>query len=146
MFNIEYIVNIADWIPPKTTGAIEPLDRYLARWWKYLQQKIYDRVSINQIDIDVYCWNNILKKQFWCTSVSDSVFIYDQIPMVCKTHVLLEFLKNAAKPNAYNFLRKIQPSTWYFLHSSEALGVWNQIYVKVNIAKQILVKHTWKDK
>jgi hypothetical protein len=48
-------------IPPKTTGDIQPLDRYFFRQWKYFKQNIYDRVSIDQINIDICCRNCILK-------------------------------------------------------------------------------------
>jgi hypothetical protein len=48
-------------IPPKTTGDIQPLDRYFFRQWKYLKQKIYDRVAIDQMDIDICSRNCILK-------------------------------------------------------------------------------------
>jgi hypothetical protein len=48
-------------IPPKTTGDIQPLDRYFFRQWKYFKQKIHDRVAIDQIDIDICSRNSILK-------------------------------------------------------------------------------------
>ncbi len=48
-------------IPPKTTGDIQPLDRYFFRQWKYLKQKICDRIAIDRIDIDITSRNNILK-------------------------------------------------------------------------------------
>lgn len=48
-------------IPPKTTGDIQPLDRYFFRQWKYFKQKIYDRVAIDQINIDICSRNCILK-------------------------------------------------------------------------------------
>ena len=49
-------------IPPKTTGDIQPLDRYFFRQWKYFKEKIYDRVAIDDIDTDICCRNNILKR------------------------------------------------------------------------------------
>ena len=48
-------------IPPKTTGDIQPLDRYFFRQWKYIKQKICDRLAIDEIDIDITARNNILK-------------------------------------------------------------------------------------
>ncbi|CAF0994765.1 unnamed protein product [Adineta ricciae] len=49
-------------IPPKTTRDIQPLDRYFFRQWKYLKQKIYDRVAMDQMDIDICSRNCILKR------------------------------------------------------------------------------------
>ncbi|CAF3463547.1 unnamed protein product, partial [Rotaria sp. Silwood2] len=48
-------------IPPKTTGDIQPLDRYFFRQWKYFKQSICDRVAIDEIEIDITARNNILK-------------------------------------------------------------------------------------
>ena len=56
-------------IPPKTTGDIQRLDRYFFRQWKYFKQKIYDRVAIVDIDIDICCRNNILKRLVFIRSV-----------------------------------------------------------------------------
>lgn len=48
-------------IPPKTTGEIQPLDRFFFRQWKYLKQKLCDRIAIDRIDIDITSRNNVLK-------------------------------------------------------------------------------------
>ncbi len=48
-------------IPPKTTGDIQPLDRYFFRQWKHFKQKICDRIAIDRIDVDITSRNNILK-------------------------------------------------------------------------------------
>lgn len=50
-------------IPPKTTGDIQPLDRYFFRQWKYLKQKIYDRVAIDEMNVEICSRNCILKIQ-----------------------------------------------------------------------------------
>ena len=48
-------------IPSKTTDDIEPLDPYCFRQWKYLKQKICDRIAIDRIKIDIIFRNNILE-------------------------------------------------------------------------------------
>ncbi|CAF1613297.1 unnamed protein product [Rotaria magnacalcarata] len=48
-------------IPPKTTGDIQPLDRYFFRQWKYFKQRICDRIAIDRMDIDITSRNSILK-------------------------------------------------------------------------------------
>ena len=48
-------------IPLKTTADIQPLNRYFFRQWKYIKQKICDRLAIDEIDIDITARNNILK-------------------------------------------------------------------------------------
>ena len=50
-------------IPPKTTGDIQPLDRSFFRQWKYLKQKIYDRVAIDEMNVEIRSRNCILKMQ-----------------------------------------------------------------------------------
>ncbi len=47
-------------IPLKTTGDIQPLDRYFFRQWKYMKQKICDRITLDCINIDITSRNNIL--------------------------------------------------------------------------------------
>ena len=48
-------------VPSRTTDDIQPLDRYFFRHWKYFKQKIYDRVAIDQMNIDTCSRNFILK-------------------------------------------------------------------------------------
>ena len=48
-------------IPAKTTGDIQPLDRYFFRQWKYFKQKICDRIAIDRVNIDITSRNNVLK-------------------------------------------------------------------------------------
>jgi len=48
-------------IPPKTTGDIQPCDKYFFRQWKYFYQRCFDHVAIDQINIDLRLRDNILK-------------------------------------------------------------------------------------
>ncbi|CAF3146374.1 unnamed protein product [Rotaria sp. Silwood2] len=48
-------------IPPKTTGDIQPLDRYFFRQRKYFKQRICDRTAIDRIDIDITSRNSVSK-------------------------------------------------------------------------------------
>jgi hypothetical protein len=41
-------------IPPKTTADIQPCDKYFLRQWKYLYQRCFDRVAIDQLAIDLW--------------------------------------------------------------------------------------------
>jgi hypothetical protein len=50
-------------IPPKTTGLIQPLDKYGFRLWKNFIRKISDRVLLDRLDVNLYQRNNILKLQ-----------------------------------------------------------------------------------
>lgn len=48
-------------IPPKTTADIQPCDKYFFRQWKYFYQMCFDRVAIDQLQVDLRLRNNILK-------------------------------------------------------------------------------------
>jgi hypothetical protein len=48
-------------IPPKTTADIQPCDKYFFRQWKYLYQRCFDRVAIDQLRIDLRSRDSILK-------------------------------------------------------------------------------------
>lgn len=48
-------------IPPKTTSHIQPCDKYFFRQWKYLYQRCFDRVAIDQIPVDLRTRDSILK-------------------------------------------------------------------------------------
>jgi hypothetical protein len=50
-------------IPPKTTSHIQPCDKYFFRQWKYLYQRCFDRVAIDQLPIDLRTRDSILKLQ-----------------------------------------------------------------------------------
>ena len=58
---MKYNLGVCRIIPPKTIGDIQPLDRYFFRQWKNFKQRIYDRLAIDEIDIDITTRNNILK-------------------------------------------------------------------------------------
>lgn len=48
-------------IPPRTTADIQPCDKYFFRQWKYLYQRCFDRVAIDQLNIDLRSRDNVLK-------------------------------------------------------------------------------------
>jgi Tc5 transposase-like protein/DDE superfamily endonuclease len=48
-------------IPPKATGDIQPADVYFFRQWKFFRTQFFNRVSIDQLPIDLRCRNGILK-------------------------------------------------------------------------------------
>ncbi len=50
-------------IPPKTTGLIQPLDKYGFQIWKNFTKKFSDRVMLDDIDVNLHQRNHILKLQ-----------------------------------------------------------------------------------
>ena len=50
-------------MPPKTTSLIQPLDVYFFRMWKDFIRKISDRILLDQLDINLFQRDNILKLQ-----------------------------------------------------------------------------------
>lgn len=50
-------------VPPGTTGLVQPLDRFFFRMWKMFCRKISDRVLLDQLQIEVYQRDSLLKLQ-----------------------------------------------------------------------------------
>ncbi|CAL8085079.1 unnamed protein product [Orchesella dallaii] len=50
-------------IPPRTTAIAQPLDVYFFRQWKILTKKIYDRVSLDNLTVNLKERSNIIKMQ-----------------------------------------------------------------------------------
>lgn len=50
-------------IPFKTTSKIEPLDTFCQRQWKAIARRLYDRIILDDIDINATERNSILKLQ-----------------------------------------------------------------------------------
>ena len=50
-------------IPPKTTSMVQPLDVYGFRLWKSFVRKFSDRVVLDDLDVELFQRNNILKLQ-----------------------------------------------------------------------------------
>jgi hypothetical protein len=50
-------------IPPSTTSLVQPLDKYGFRLWKNFVRKFSDRVILDNIEVDLFQRNNILKLQ-----------------------------------------------------------------------------------
>lgn len=50
-------------IPPKTTSQIQPLDVFFFRTWKNFVRKISDRVELDELPVNLFERNNILKLQ-----------------------------------------------------------------------------------
>jgi hypothetical protein len=48
-------------IPKKTTSQLQPLDCFYNRQLKNFVKKVYDRVALDQLDIQLYQRNNIIK-------------------------------------------------------------------------------------
>ena len=67
-------------IPPKTTSQIQPWDKYFFCGWKYLYQRCFDRVAIDQLPIDLRSRDSILKlHSLLHNQLSSKRFI----PMIC---------------------------------------------------------------
>jgi hypothetical protein len=48
-------------IPPKTKADIQACNKYFFRQWKYLYQRCFDRLAIDQLKIDLKSRDSILK-------------------------------------------------------------------------------------
>src|SRR5690349_5786315 len=50
-------------IPPKATPLIQPLDRYFFRMWKDFVRKISDRIVLDNLDVNLFQRDSIIKLQ-----------------------------------------------------------------------------------